>query len=54
MKERLIYFLFEKWVDFGHRMFGWPYIVIYSPKDNVMGITFTKSEKYADKINELN
>jgi len=47
------------WVWFGHKFFGWHYIDMYSPgsdKDpdaEVIGITFSSSEEYINRVADL-
>ena len=54
--EWLRYQFFGVWIWVGHKSFGWHYVDIYSPgkeKDEdapVVGITFTSSEEYRDKV----
>lgn len=52
----LKYQLFMIWVWFGHKLFGWHYIDLYSPNQDkdpnaeVIGITFSSSEEYINRI----
>lgn len=50
----MIYYLFQIWVWFGHKVFGWHHIDIYAPnKKEVTGITFSQSEDYINKIQKV-
>lgn len=59
MIEWLRYNLFMVWVWIGHKAFGWHYIDMYSPGSDknpdaeVIGITFSSSEEYITKIQNV-
>ncbi len=44
------YYLMALWVNFGYWAFGFPMIDIYLPDDNVVGVTFSKDEKYIKHV----
>ena len=59
MLDTLRYYLFMAWVWIGHKSFGWHYLDIYSPNSDkdpnadVVGITFSSSEDYIKRIQDL-
>lgn len=53
MKDWLRGKAFARWVQFGHRFFGFHQFNMYAPEDNVVAITFSQSEEYLERVEEI-